>query len=119
MLTIAYTTTRAATQGIALGSHTGHAYSKLGSEDAEHTMVDQQPSSARREMRAEALRRRAAEVDELRAKDRPTLPVTLAAELAANPFLRPNSQDIQERLGLVGQPLATIFAEIRRRKDRF
>ena len=56
MVTIAYTTTRAATQGIALGSHTGHAYSKIGSEDAEHTMVDQQPSSARREMRAEALR---------------------------------------------------------------
>ena len=34
MLTIAYTTTRAATQGIALGSQTSHSYSKLGSEDA-------------------------------------------------------------------------------------
>lgn len=56
MLTIAYTTTRAATQGIALGSHTGHSYSKLNSDETEHGMVDQQPSSARREMRAEALR---------------------------------------------------------------
>ena len=56
MLTIAYTTTRAATQGIALGSHTSHAYSKVSSDDSEHGLVDQQPSSSRREMRAEALR---------------------------------------------------------------
>lgn len=56
MLTIAYTTTRAATQGIALGSKTSHSYSKLSSEDAEHGLVDTQPSSSRREMRAEALR---------------------------------------------------------------
>ncbi|KAM0795775.1 serine incorporator/TMS membrane protein [Usnea florida] len=57
MLTIAYTTTRAATQGIALSSQTSHSYSKLGSEDAaEHGLVDTQPSSSRREMRAEALR---------------------------------------------------------------
>lgn len=55
MLTIAYTTTRAATQGIALGSQTSHSYSKLADEEAEHDLVDQQPSS-RREMRAEALR---------------------------------------------------------------
>ncbi|CAF9929472.1 MAG: hypothetical protein ALECFALPRED_004330 [Alectoria fallacina] len=57
MLTIAYTTTRAATQGFALGSQTSHSYSKLGSEDAaEHGLVDTQPSASRREMRAEALR---------------------------------------------------------------
>ena len=55
MLTIAYTTTRAATQGIALGSNSSHAYSKVGDEEGEHGLVDQQPSS-RREMRAEALR---------------------------------------------------------------
>lgn len=57
MLTIAYTTTRAATQGFALGSQTSHSYAKLGSEeDGDHGLVDQQPSSSRREMRAEALR---------------------------------------------------------------
>ena len=57
MLTIAYTTTRAATQGFALGSGTGaHAYARLGEEEVEHGMVDQQPPSSRREMRAEALR---------------------------------------------------------------
>lgn len=55
MATIAYTTTRAATQGIALGSKGGHNYTQLGADDNEHGLVTQQPSS-RREMRAEALR---------------------------------------------------------------
>lgn len=55
MATIAYTTTRAATQGIALGSKGGHNYSQLGTDDHEHGLVTQQPNS-RREMRAEALR---------------------------------------------------------------
>lgn len=55
MATIAYTTTRAATQGIALGSKGGHDYVQLGADDNEHGLVTQQPN-ARREMRAEALR---------------------------------------------------------------
>jgi hypothetical protein len=55
MGTIAYTTTRAATQGIALGSKGGVGYSPLGVEENEHGLVTQQPNT-RREMRAEALR---------------------------------------------------------------
>ncbi|KKK26268.1 hypothetical protein P175DRAFT_0441487 [Aspergillus ochraceoroseus IBT 24754] len=55
MATIAYTTTRAATQGFALGSKGGHNYSQLESDYNEHSLVTQQPST-RREMRAEALR---------------------------------------------------------------
>jgi hypothetical protein len=55
MLTIAYTTTRAATQGIGLGSKGGHNYVQLGTDDNEHGLVTQQPTT-RREMRAEALR---------------------------------------------------------------
>jgi hydroxyacylglutathione hydrolase len=66
----------------------------------------------------EALQKRAREVEALRAAGTFTLPVTLGDELAQNPFLRPHSSEIAERLGMVGQPLATIFAEIRRRKDR-
>lgn len=54
MATVAYTTTRAATQGIALGSKGGHSYIQLG-DDNEHGLVTQQPNT-RREMRAEALR---------------------------------------------------------------
>lgn len=52
MLTVAYTTTRAATQGVALGG-TGKSI-RLPEED-EHDLVTQQPDS-RREMRAAALR---------------------------------------------------------------
>ena len=52
MLTVAYTTTRAATQGVALG---GKGKSVHLPEDDEHDLVTQQPDS-RREMRAAALR---------------------------------------------------------------
>ncbi|KAJ5627133.1 hypothetical protein N7528_004560 [Penicillium herquei] len=55
MATIAYTTTRAATQGIALGSKGGHSYIQLDTEDNAHGLITQQPN-VRREMRAEALR---------------------------------------------------------------
>jgi hypothetical protein len=51
MLTVAYTTTRAATQGVALG---GKGKS-IKLDDDEHDLVTQQPDS-RREMRAAALR---------------------------------------------------------------
>ncbi|KAI0597816.1 serine incorporator/TMS membrane protein [Biscogniauxia sp. FL1348] len=52
MLTVAYTTTRAATQSLGLGNNGGGI--KLP-EDDEHGLVTQQPG--RREMRAEVLRR--------------------------------------------------------------
>ena len=52
MLTVAYTTTRAATQGVALG---GKGKSIKLPDDDEHDLVTQQPDS-RREMRAAALR---------------------------------------------------------------
>ena len=57
MLTVAYTTTRAATQGFALGTNSpaNNAYAQLATDDYEHGLVTQQPRS-RREMRASALR---------------------------------------------------------------
>ncbi|KAI9843651.1 MAG: hypothetical protein M1838_002526 [Thelocarpon superellum] len=57
MLTIAYTTTRAATQGVAMGGrgNGNGSYSQVSMEDSEHGLVTQQPGS-RREMRADALR---------------------------------------------------------------
>ena len=56
MLTVAYTTTRAATQGLALGSKGGHNdYAPVGSEDYDHGLVTQQPA-AKKQMRQEALR---------------------------------------------------------------
>jgi hydroxyacylglutathione hydrolase len=66
-----------------------------------------------------ALQARASEVEALAARGEPTLPTTIGQELATNPFLRPASHAIQQRLGMEGRPLAEIFGEIRRRKDRF
>jgi hydroxyacylglutathione hydrolase len=67
----------------------------------------------------DALRARAAEVAKLAERGEPALPTTIAQELATNPFLRPSSPAIQKRLGMEARPLAEIFGEIRRRKDRF
>ncbi|THZ82521.1 TMS membrane protein/tumor differentially expressed protein [Aureobasidium pullulans] len=54
-LTVAYTTTRAATYGLAMGTGKPGGYHQVGEGDHEHGLVATQPSS-RREMRAEALR---------------------------------------------------------------
>jgi len=53
-LTMAYTTTRAATYGLALGKQ-GNSYAQLATDDYEHGLVSQQPES-RRELRQAALR---------------------------------------------------------------
>jgi hydroxyacylglutathione hydrolase len=66
-----------------------------------------------------ALQRRAAEVERLRAEGRPTVPSTIGVELETNPFLRASDPDIRRQLGLAGADDAEVFAEIRRRKDRF
>lgn len=71
------------------------------------------------EPRNEALAKRAEEVSGLRSRSLPTLPTTIAAEKAANPFLRPESAEIRKLLGMPQAGNAAIFAELRQRKDRF
>jgi len=66
-----------------------------------------------------ALKARAAEVERLRAAGKPTVPSTLGAERAANPFLRPSDPAIRGRLGMESASDEEVFAEIRKRKDRF
>ncbi len=65
------------------------------------------------------LKERIGEVARLRAKGRPTLPTTVAAELAANPFLRAEEPAVQAAVGMEGADPAAVFAELRARKDRF
>jgi hydroxyacylglutathione hydrolase len=65
------------------------------------------------------LQARAAEVERLRAAGRPTVPSTLGAERAANPFLRPGDPAIRRRLGLEDADDVAVFAELRKRKDHF
>jgi hydroxyacylglutathione hydrolase len=66
-----------------------------------------------------ALQARAAEVDRLRAVGQPTVPSTLGAERAANPFLRPGDRAIRRRLGMEEADDVAVFAELRKRKDHF
>lgn len=55
----------------------------------------------------------------LRAQALPTVPSLLKDELAANPFLRPESAEIQKRIGVSGHDFVKIFAETRADKDRW
>lgn len=67
----------------------------------------------------QALRKRAEEVAQLRAEGRPTIPSTLGAERATNPFLRPTSNDLQATIGLSGAAEVAVFAKTRALKDAF
>lgn len=67
----------------------------------------------------DALKARMAEVEDLRARDIPTVPTTIGLEKATNPFLRPMSENLQDAVGMVGAPLPAVFAEVRKRKDNF
>jgi len=66
-----------------------------------------------------ALIARMAEVTDARAAGRATVPVTLATELATNPFLRAGLPAVKAAVGMPDAPDVEVFAEIRRRKDRF
>jgi hydroxyacylglutathione hydrolase len=65
------------------------------------------------------LKARVEEIARLRAERRPTLPTNIAAELAANPFLRVEEPAIQAAVGMKGAEPGAVFAELRTRKDRF
>jgi hydroxyacylglutathione hydrolase len=66
-----------------------------------------------------ALRRRSEEIDKLRAAGKPTVPTTIGLEKATNPFLRPDSENLRETVGMAEGDLVAVFAETRRRKDSF
>jgi hydroxyacylglutathione hydrolase len=66
-----------------------------------------------------ALAARADEVARLVAADKPTIPATIGAEKAANPFLRADVTEVAQSLGLAGSPAWKVFAEMRERKNRF
>ena len=65
------------------------------------------------------LKARIEDIARLRAGRAPTLPTTIAAELAANPFLRVEEPAIQAAVGMAGAAPAAVFGELRARKDRF
>ena len=66
-----------------------------------------------------ALQSRAQEIADLRAKGIPTVPTTIGLERATNPFVRPDSVDLQSTIGMSGDDVVAVFAETRKRKDNF
>lgn len=64
----------------------------------------------------------AARMDAVRARrsrGEPTVPSLLGDERRTNPFLRADSPGVREAVGLADAPPVQVFAEVRRRKDRF
>ncbi len=74
--------------------YSGHEYTEANARFA----LSQEPDN-------QALRQRAQEIEALRAAGKPTVPTTIADELATNPFLRAGS--------------AERFSEVRKAKDNF
>lgn len=55
----------------------------------------------------------------LRKDGKPTVPSTIGEEKQTNPFLRPESANLQATIGKQGASAVEIFAETRRLKDNF
>ena len=66
-----------------------------------------------------ALVARMAEVEALRAAGRATLPTTIAAELATNPFLRAIAPEVKAAIGMAGAGDEAVFARLRQMKNDF
>jgi hydroxyacylglutathione hydrolase len=66
-----------------------------------------------------ALMSRIADVTARREKGQPTVPSRLSDERATNPYLRAHLPALKSAVGLPNADDATVFAEIRARKDRF
>lgn len=86
----------------------GHEYTSANARFA----LTIEPENAELKSRCDAIAK-------ARTEGRATASCALSEELATNPFLRPDSPEIRERLGLTEATDAVVFAEIRARKDRF
>ena len=67
----------------------------------------------------EDLAARVKEVEAKRAAGVPTVPTTVAKELATNPFCRPHAASLRKTLGMENAEDVAVFAETRKRKDNF
>jgi hydroxyacylglutathione hydrolase len=65
------------------------------------------------------LQRRMIEVNRLRNSNQPTVPTTIADELATNPFFRENSLSLQKNIAMINRNPAEIFTKVRQLKDSF
>ena len=59
------------------------------------------------------------DVQASRSQSQPTIPSTMGLEKKTNPFLRPDSAEIRNMLGMEGADNVAVFGELRKRKDSF
>lgn len=62
---------------------------------------------------------RANRIKQARAKGTPTVPASIALEMATNPFLRAADPLVKQSIGMADASDVAVFAEIRARKDSF
>jgi hydroxyacylglutathione hydrolase len=67
----------------------------------------------------DALVERAAKIRRLRKDHNATVPTTIGLERRTNPFMRSDSADLRATLGMPDDDDVAVFAETRRRKDKF
>lgn len=67
----------------------------------------------------EDLVERVKEVDELRAKNKPTIPTTVGLEKKTNPFLRPMSENLRKTIHMEDATEIEVFTRTRQLKDQF
>ncbi|WP_299563622.1 hydroxyacylglutathione hydrolase [uncultured Sulfitobacter sp.] len=65
------------------------------------------------------LKKRAKDIDAIRAEGRFTVPSLMSLERATNPFLRCNDPGLRANIGLAQATDVEVFAEVRKRKDSF
>lgn len=58
-------------------------------------------------------------VEATRARQEPTVPTTMAAEKATNPFLRADEAEVAAALGMTGADPVEVFAKLRKGRDSF
>lgn len=66
-----------------------------------------------------ALILRVDEIKAARAAGKPTVPSTLGEEKRTNPFLRADDPALKAAIGMADAPDVDVFAEVRKRKDKF
>lgn len=88
--------------------YVGHEYTEENCRFALSIAPDYPPFQAR-----------LSEVEALLDADRPTVPSTIETEKQANPFLLADTPVIRSALRMPDAPAWQVFAELRRRKDRF
>jgi hydroxyacylglutathione hydrolase len=65
------------------------------------------------------LKARLKQIEELRSRNKPTVPSTIEEEINTNPFLRADDPGVQDAIGMGGGDPAAVFTKLRELKNTF